>query len=1279
MKQAKSEESKQTISDLLDSILPKEKIETLFNEHRYCLLFHDIISYSIIGQHIDFLLWIVFFVMMDFLIFMQALPITLFTNLNYHILTFEYDSTKFIDIRVTLQQISIFLNVIIFFFIFYQWYIFFTYSPKKHLTKKTASFFQFTIFHFPTIVTPFLGIFYGINVICNSDSRFSAREGILLTLFILIGVIFLLINHTIYTYFITYSLTLKKGQFAYWSPPYRAQDIFYFFLTGFFCTFRSGPYDKYVTISCVVGIIYGIFTSIKYRGCNFIFLVGKLFYLKIALDSIVCNVIAIISIWAKLSFVNTIIALFVCFVGTSLIAFFMLGPENPIAPANLSVNGARGFSQSKIRNPEQALFVLRNGISFSISGVSDREFLQYILQNHFSPSVLTDVLRMCIFSRIKIDTVYLPKVILSPLDVIALKYTTFQYQIYENMVKDEEDPVVKKVYKLLEHHYARAEELLDTFWTENDVKQLNIYQLGSSILDISNDFAKYGSIYTKCPSIQKIWKSYTTDVLAMPSAKKYQLNAVDDFVYANRGIFSFLFNNNNNSRPNKEEPKSELEKYFRSFQNYNIRPILGLFIATTISIIIASIYFGINSNLQTRISAGNFINVSNIMKYSITTAGALISSLDSITVYPLTETISELLGISMDDARLFRSQKITPVDYGIDRAEMLHRIPELKSIKFTTTDCPAISYSLLTNYPMPDDTSFSKRICYFYSILFFCDQLSQICNDKVHSYHNSFQWRSKHFSNEAIMYCCILVVIIIFVIFFFIFDRRMHNLFLKAVAYISCSGSNKNFTERIDFAFTFTAQLFNYIGLLCCLLILFYGHFLPVNSFKSKIDVITNVTYSICLAVVKVEELMSAVLLEMMQDQSNAFPSELIYDNCYQLTQIVNNITHSDIPDEFLSVYPFSDWIMETGTPFNMLFHDWTHFVNITSGTASKETFRFLYIRYIYLMNFTQMIDDAIPEVINNLYKEMQRGSFLDLYLYHLGILLSLLCLSIYLWMYRRKKTWYYGASLLLRRRIAKDQRFIIITRQILEGKVPEYLDLLPFASVVKDEKGRIIDSNWLVQSFTPFTSQQLIGQPSDEIFAPENLVDVEIAEYKSNHGHKLMILKDLSGIASLNTAKQTLIERYDPKIKLPFENNAFYIEIRFMAGSFEPPKIFELVESVEKKYESVFKRVAIGVSFYAALANKDSNKKQIYEFITEFYEAAQHKVIIAATYGFLVCFSLLEDTDVNMVASGEPVKRAHEILVYGLPEKIYIDYKIIKSTKGELPDHILAISPLVM
>ena len=172
MKRDGIEEVKQTLEDLLETIIHKESIDQMINLHKFCLFFNDILSYSRIGQRIDAFLWAIFFLLINFTIFMQSLPLTFFTGLNYHLSNFDYTSTMFLSIRITFQQISIFFSVILIFAILYQWFNFFSYNPNKHLSRKNATLLHFSVMYFPLIALPILGYIFGLNIVCNSDSRF---------------------------------------------------------------------------------------------------------------------------------------------------------------------------------------------------------------------------------------------------------------------------------------------------------------------------------------------------------------------------------------------------------------------------------------------------------------------------------------------------------------------------------------------------------------------------------------------------------------------------------------------------------------------------------------------------------------------------------------------------------------------------------------------------------------------------------------------------------------------------------------------------------------------------------------------------------------------------------------------------------------------------------------------------------------------------------------------------------------------------------------------------
>ncbi|KAK8863595.1 hypothetical protein M9Y10_011282 [Tritrichomonas musculus] len=1466
LKKTPFEENNQSIRDLLNSIIPESKIDSIISSHKNCFLFLDIESYSLINKYIDFILWIIFFLIMDFIIFMQSFPSNFFTTVNRFVSNGEQNSPKFIEIRFGLQQATILINITIFFFVIYQWYKFFSYKSNKYLNHKTATFLHFTVMYFPIIMVPILGIFFGANIITNESKGIKSRDGILLSIYVLISAILLLINHLIYTYFVNYSLILKNSFFAYWNTPFRTIDLIYFFTVSLLFTFRSGQFDVYTTISGALGIIYGIWSIYRFKYTVFIFSTGKFCFLKILLDSILLGANTIINIWVKISFLQSSIAAFILFLSVGLVSYLIIGPGNEKIKSDLSYNNnTKDFPTSKIRNADEALFRLRNGITFSSTSIADPNFIQFLVQNRFSPDLITDVVRLSIYTGIDLSSIIIPKTLLSPFDLNPLKYMAFQYKLFENMIKRDkiksksdtgegdkkeqeaesttnhkhdkkkEDLTISDVCHRLEQEKARAEEILDTFWTENDSKQLNIYQLGQAIKDISNEFSMYGSIFKEVESIQNLWHSFVIDVLAMPSAQKIHPNALDMFVYPRKGLLTYLieipkkqtvngesfdhnqqivFNDvskpssdqssmnlslkmNQDSQPSNSEvsttdfsefeirlstfhnkshffntqplinknmvkkrpAKSELEKYFRSFQYINIRPILILFVIITVLTFLSAIIFGVNSNHETRESLEEIVDIFDLMMMALTVSGQLASTLDSFITYPNTEVISTILAIPIGEARVFRSSKIPSFYYGFNLYDKLDKIPIPTTNITTLKNCPTISNSLIANYKLPEDSTFKSRKCYYYDSLYFTEQIKMEANLKIDHYHDIYTLKLPDY---AILLIYLSIFIVIFILFYFIFERRMHNYFLKAVAHISCSGSNKNFTERTDFSFSFFVQFLIFLLILSCTVMMYYGHSLPLDSLKKKSRDFSNITFSTGLISIRIQEVMSSILLLIMnnltdstqRDKIEAQPiskglfsvkpssyfssvadsysfknlTNLIYNSsvsdmpindlislfCREIIFFVNWLTFSKgFPQSFNSIPLIDIWFNKDGLSYETIINDWATFgtENITHFTP--ESFKGLYMRYVYMNTFVEFIQKSFPQAIEMCFIEMMKNTFTDWYITILSIIFSFIFLSLYAYIHKRKKIWFYGASLLLRRRITKDQRFIVIMRHILEsGKIPECLDLLPFAAVVKDENNIIIDSNWRVQKFTKLTTRQLVGQNFNDIFMKKRMLkvnprDVEITEIKNNKNQQdLIVLRENSGIESIKENLNKIVNRFnfpfdfeigynnDSNVSLSKNNliilhNAVYIEVKLENGIFKPEESFSLFNQVEETFHSnndkgwTIRRLSCGAMYYTALCYFSSNenetendvvfdennflvtKKKIFLFLSDlFNQTHQSNAIIAATMGKISCYSLTPesnpDVNINTIAAGKPVLRAHDICLYGTMGRLYIDFELL-------------------
>lgn len=1522
-------EDNQSIRDLLNSIVSETKIDSLFASHKSCLFFLDIESYSLINKYFEFIFWAIFFLIMDFIIFMQSFPSNFFTALNKSVENGTYNSPKFIETRLSIQQASILINITIFFFVIYQWYKFFTYKSTKHLSHETATFLHFTIMYFPTIMTPILGSFFGANIITNEG--FKSRDGILLSIYVLVSTILLLINHLIYSYFVNYSLSLRNSFFAYWNSPFHTIDLIYFFAVSLLFTFRSGRFDVYTTISGILGIIYGIYSIYTLKYTLFVFSTGKFCLLKIFLDSILFGIFTLVSIWTNISFISSSITAFLLFFITGIISYLIIGPLNEKLNSVISVNNFLSGSSYKIRNAEEALFTLRNAATFSIAAISDPNFIQFIVKNRFSSELVTDVVRLSIYAGFDLSSIIIPRVVLSPFDILPLKYMTFQYKLFKNMIKSDKlnlekeshnkepqksdekndkpenyiniinndninnnanqkidnnnDPIISDVCHRLQQEKARAEEILETFWTENDSKQLNIYQLGNAIHEISYQFSMYGSIFKQCESIQSLWRSFSIDVLAMPSAQKNEPNILNMFVYKTKGLLTYLIdssqqkkpsksvsnhsqnslksnnkadssnelsesnNNNNNNIPlqsamlndsdhhrssnlklhndninnssvsvlfnsaspdisttdfseidhqpiviknrshffndwsnnvKKRPEKTELEKYFKTFQKKNIRPILILFIVITVLICLSGIVFGVNSNEQTRNALEEIVNVFDMMLMGLTISSKLVSSFDNFTAYPNIDFISTILGISEDEARLYRSQKILPCEFDINVYDKLEYIPIHYKNLFVLENCSSISYSLLSNYKLPEESSISSRKCYFYSILLFLEHIKDTTYSKISTHHIN---QKLMITDYLILIIFLSIFIIIFIVFYFVFDRRMHKLFLKAVAHISCSGSNKNFTERSDFSFNFFVQFLNFLALLGCIALMYYGHSLPINSLINKSSVFSNITYSLGLISIRIQETMASILLEVMKNpvdfinfpspqisemsmfrleknnispdyahrippspyfssiSENLFPenmTNLIFNTSVtridtadlitllsrEIIYWVNFLTFSKgFPQNFNSIPLLDIWINKNGLSYGTLINDWATFGMENISKFDLGSYKFLYMRYIYINTLASFIQNSYPESVNSCFVEMTKNAFSDWEITILTVILSFCLLSLYFCIHKRKKIWFYGASLLLRRRITKDQRFIVSLRQILEnGKIPEFLDLLPFAAVVKDKNDIIIDSNWRVQKFTKLTTRQLVGQNFNDIFYKKRMLkinpkDIEITELKNTKNDQdLIVLRENFGLENIKESLNQIIERfnfpfdfdigYNSQSKSQMSKNnlivfkeAVFIEVKLENGAFKPEESFSLFNSIEDSFNNSsnkkdekndndnegwkIQRLACGAMFYTALCyfnesqaikvENDENfinkKKRIFQFIADFSNKTfQSSAIVAVTMGKISCFSLAQESNpkvnLDVIAAGNPVMRAHELCLYGTMGRTYVDFDLINFTQ---------------
>lgn len=1435
MKSQQIEEKSLVIADLLNSIIPEKKIESLISNHSKCCFFLDIDSYSIINPILDLILWLVFFVSMDIILFMQCLPETFFSSSNFFLNNGQVTNPSYMIVSISKKQTTILLSFLIAMIILFQWYKLFRHKPTKHLSRKDATILHLLFFYLPIVLTPYFGIVLGGNLVEKTKKSSLLRFDLMTGIFFLLVTFIFIFNFYFYSLFTNFSLVIKnRFFFGYWNSPFKLPDMLYFYIISTIFVFRDSKFDKLLTISGTISIFYGIASLFHFKTISFVNFIGKFFYIKFKLNAIFFGILTIVQTWIDLSFVSSWKLAITCFIFTSFISFTYLAYRSKHNLANFSINSDTGFSPSEIKSPNDAIRTLREASS-SYVPIIDPIFLQYILKNKFSPKLLTDVVRLSFFGNFSLSSLTVPNKVLSPIDISSLRYMTFQYKLLQNMLKKSDkiyhtesnenipldqqssinsssklavaktsssdknaplqatssksnldDPMILDVYHMLEHNYSRAEEMVDTFWTENDYKQFNLFQLGQAMRDISHQFSQYGSIYKQCKCVQDIWRRYANDVLAKPSVQKIERNSLNSFVFPIDHIYTYLITatigdtakksqeipaaksasstslilsteqTSEQTQPEKihkqtveelrmlkkallshKPEKTELEEYFKNFQNKNLRPLLFLFILSTVLIIVVAIVFTAQSSTQTLDLWKLVTNTSDALLIALDTSGTLLTHLDDPSIIlPDLTTIQEALGLNIDQARIFKLQKITNFPYNVPPFALFEGFHHLFQFDTHYSTCPFISFAVLYNYEISQSATIDDRICYYNSTMDFINRM----NHSIYSNLNLFK-RSTYHSSIAQLYTLIplFILLILFVLFYFLFDQTLHNNFLNAVAHISCSASNKNFTERTDFSFKFNVQFLAYLVLIACYIMLIFSHYAVIDTLKDHVLQIANSAYTAGLVGISIQQTLASIYMKILlnysfptQEEAIAYEtslatnylnlSHIIRDKALNLLNYTKSVTHNtEFPSGFEKFYPFSSWRGDGNISYSTLLGDWAIFATENISSFPIDSFKTLYLRYIYINEIQSFFASGFQNGADQINMDLHSKSFGDTYITVVSVALSLIVLSFYLYLHRRKKTWYYGASLLLRRQIQKDQRFIIVTRQILEnGKIPEYLDLLPFAAIIKDENNRIIDSNWRTQMFTKLTTRQLSGQDFYSIILNKDEMnidphDIEIKEYKNKeNGQDLVVLREKKGIDTIKDSMKELMTRFNiplkfdgapiPKNNVVFLNYAVHFEIRLENGIYQPDVAFGLFNQIEKSFTEYAKakagisasskskdktkpkvweiqRISCSPMFYTAVCYYDRSDgftdsiKDIFFFFLEFIEKTQRQhAIMAATFGSICLYSLspIEDVssiNVKVVASGTPVSRSHEICLFGQMGQFYIDFPLLKYAEYDPSD----------
>ena len=1252
--------------------------------------FNMILTRSRIPPQLDFICWVIFFLIIEGIITLTALSDNFFVLLSPTFSgTEEIQSANFLYSKLTTQLFSVILFAITLFFIILQKPLpFFNTNPKMGHARANILYFSFV--YLPILLTPIHGILFGCHILSAYSEANIGNSARYYALLVAISFVFLMGSTAIFTSITKLKLTVSSNPFEFWGYPYNYIDILFFFLIGIFFPIRSAPFKKATIGMMIVQLIFGIYLILKRKTPAFLFLCPLFLEIKLAIDFIFFSICSIVNLVLENNSYNrheiACIIHFISFV----LAIFIFSKIKIFV--STTIRNKKVILQHRIiTTPSMSIATLRYGMSLSIPMAFDLHLIKWIAQWRYSNNLLPDLFRTCLVAKIPLKDILIPKTSIGPHNLVSFQFLVFQVNIFFKMIQENSSSQIE-TFNQLNKDLEKIELILSNFWTTNDYDQTTIYKLGCHINKVKSDFEKALMEFPLSDEIQKLYKYIMTDILRTPwLIKEDSKNPYYSFAFPSNTIFKSI------SQKSTKMPDMNIQ--FRPTSNEKIamksikKGILPLKIYFEIIVALIFIFsLGLCGLYYIHIGI-NWDYYSQIIKYHQANVGIATKTLiptDHLMSFPDASTIQLIIGVPIEVAAAFRipmsyenpfSDSISQVakyipdyieiqnntfyDMGDPNYVTIHTGIRDDGIEYITyPECVKMSYSSASSFDWNHETDISHRKCVLMNLLYYMRGIEYCYEDlqlEFNNYISHFQ-----FTERLVILALIIILIIIFIQIFLLMRRR-HSKILGTMRVVMSGKPHFYENEYLDFQFWFLPNLIFFVIFIICIAGLFISFLVPINDNNYFISSIINDTVYVATIARSMQNAITLAEFSIKNPENRKDYENLYREQCVDVYSAVNMLTVKSVSSIFSRIQPLDIWSLPIRDSYNTYLLDMCRL--LLEGNHSEESFDFLAARAFYISNATMLITYTLPEMITTAHYSMQAEStnfwWITIFL---ALVAFLACLVYNSFLYKRQKTWFRAALIILLRSDGD-------LKTLLKTKNACLVDLVPFPIIIKNKKGIIMYANQAISPYTNLTLNQLIGQPIKDvweitrdnhmIFSDKTVV---LTEKRIDKKLSMVTLNDITEINKTESKYKSLIKQMKiTNLKLPTEIEMYVIEMRLKAEEFDIDFIFDLYDNAEKECQNLI-RISCGPSFYSAILPVEYRFSQIVSFLNKISSLSEEKISnfkISIVHSIGKIINLCEKNTIPLLC-GNAATRVHDCVLHGSWGRIYIDYDLIKKVKSK-------------
>lgn len=147
-----------------------------------------------------------------------------------------------------------------------------------------------------------------------------------------------------------FNVLFSSSVFAYHQNPFQILDFVVMFCLSFFLTLRVGAHNKFVTISCGIPLLWGIWFLVRRITLPFVHFFPNMMSYELPIEAVVYNLFTLLDLWISVQLRLLIGIWVVSFLLDIGIAFLILRFQCYLTRNRFEPNAGHFFSSAKILN-----------------------------------------------------------------------------------------------------------------------------------------------------------------------------------------------------------------------------------------------------------------------------------------------------------------------------------------------------------------------------------------------------------------------------------------------------------------------------------------------------------------------------------------------------------------------------------------------------------------------------------------------------------------------------------------------------------------------------------------------------------------------------------------------------------------------------------------------------------------------------------------------------------------------------------------------------------------